>query len=78
MDIKKPQILRHHVASALEDYFARLDGVIPTNLYYIVIREIEIPLIKAVLKYTNNNQTVAANMLGISRNTLRKKLQYVL
>ena len=45
------------------------------HLYDLVIRGIEKPLLKMVLKETNGNQTQASNILGINRNTLRKKIQ---
>ena len=66
--------LRHCVQQALEKYFAHLDGHKPANLYAMVLKETEIPLIKATLKHANNNQTIAADILGISRGTLRKKI----
>jgi len=75
MNKEQPILLRNHVAQTLEDYFAKLDGHIPTNLYDIVLQEIEAPLIKSVLKYTDQNQSIAAAILGISRGTLRKKIQ---
>jgi Fis family transcriptional regulator, factor for inversion stimulation protein len=67
--------LNKSVREALEDYFSRLDGHKITNLYNLVLEEIESPLFKAVMKYSKNNQSAAADMLGISRGTLRKKLK---
>ena len=62
------------VQRALQGYFAKLDGVEPSNLYGLVLAEMEVPLLKMVMRYTNNNQSKAAKLLGISRGTLRKKL----
>lgn len=63
------------VREALEDYFEKLDGHKATNLYELVLEEIETPLFKSVMKHTKNNQSNAASILGISRGTLRKKLK---
>ncbi|HEY8519616.1 MAG TPA: helix-turn-helix domain-containing protein [Gammaproteobacteria bacterium] len=59
----------------LKSYFANLNGHKPGDLYQLVISEVEKPLFKAVLSYTNGNQSEAAEILGINRGTLRKKLQ---
>ena len=66
--------LRGSVEVALQHYFTQLGGHDPANLYNMVLEEIEIPLLKAVLKYTRGNQCKAAIVLGISRGTLRKKI----
>ncbi len=63
------------VREALEDYFDNLDGHKVTRLYEMVLKEIEAPLFKAVMKHTKNNQSNAATLLGLSRGTLRKKLK---
>jgi Fis family transcriptional regulator len=60
---------------ALDGYFAKLNGHKPGDLYQLVIGEVEKPLLKAVLDYTNGNQSEAAEILGINRGTLRKKLR---
>lgn len=73
---KQEQPLRESVNRALEDYFAQLDGQPVNNLYELVLTEIEAPLFEAVMRYTNNNQTQASNLLGLNRGTLRKKLKY--
>ena len=72
---KQVTLLREHVADTLEQYFAQLDGHRPADLYTMVLNEIEKPLIQAVLKYTDNNQSIAAKILGLSRGTLRKKIK---
>ena len=56
------------------DYLARLNGDKVSNLYALVLSEIERPLIQAVLEQCGHNQSKAAQMLGLSRSTLRKKM----
>jgi Fis family transcriptional regulator len=60
---------------ALHGYFANLNGHKPADLYQLVIGEVEKPLFSVVLDYTNGNQSEAAEILGINRGTLRKKLK---
>lgn len=60
---------------ALRSYFANLNGHRPGELYQLVIGEVEKPLFRAVLDYTGGNQSEAADILGINRGTLRKKLR---
>jgi Fis family transcriptional regulator len=62
------------VASALEKYFRDLDGEKPNDISEMVRKCVERPMLEIVLKQTQGNQTRAAEMLGINRNTLRKKL----
>jgi Fis family transcriptional regulator, factor for inversion stimulation protein len=66
--------LRDCVREALSNYFAHLNGHRITNLYDLVLAEVEGPLLRTVLEHTGGNQTQAAALLGISRSTLRKKL----
>ena len=70
---KKP--LREHTEDALKSYFDTLNGDRPGDLYDLVMGEVEAPLFKAVMDYTDGNQSQAAGILGINRGTLRKKLQ---
>ena len=67
--------LRALCAEALDSYFATLNGHKPGHLYDLVMREVEEPLFKAVLDYVEGNQSRAADVLGINRGTLRKKLK---
>jgi Fis family transcriptional regulator len=60
---------------ALDGYFNKLNGHKPGDLYQLVLGEVEKPLFTAVLEYTNGNQSEAAEILGINRGTLRKKLR---
>ncbi len=70
---KKP--LATMTESALEDYFRKLNGTTPGDLYDLVLSEVERPLFRTVLAYTEGNQSRAAEILGINRATLRKKLK---
>lgn len=63
------------VRKAIDGYFRDLDGEKPCGVYDMVIRCVEKPLLEAVLHRVRGNQTHAAAMLGINRNTLRKKLK---
>jgi Fis family transcriptional regulator len=67
--------LRTQTAEALQAYFATLNGHQPGQLYDLVMREVEQPLLEAVLNYAQGNQSRAADILGLSRGTLRKKLK---
>lgn len=67
--------LRSCVEHAMADYFHHLDGQDCTNLYQMVLKEVEAPLLEAVMSYTRNNQCKAASMLNLNRGTLRKKLK---
>ncbi len=68
--------LRRQVQGAVSEYFKHLDdGVPPNNLYRLVLQEMEIPLFEKVLEYTGGNQSRAADVLGINRSTLRKKMK---
>jgi Fis family transcriptional regulator len=67
--------LRSHTEQALDSYFTYLNGHAPGRLYDLVMREVEEPLFRAVLDYAAGNQSRAADILGINRGTLRKKLK---
>ena len=69
------QPLHDSVRQALESYLLQLKGQSPTNLYELVLAEVEVPLLETVMEYTRNNQSRAAILLGLSRGTLRKKLK---
>ncbi len=71
---EQPLLLSEHVRLAVKDYLARLDGDEVINLYNMVLNEVERPLIQTVLEQCGQNQSKAAQMLGLSRSTLRKKM----
>ena len=66
--------LADFVREALDNYFVHLNGHAPTDLYEMVLAEVEKPLLSCVMRHMGGNQTRAAQVLGISRSTLRKKL----
>ncbi len=67
--------LSNSVKRSMEKYFRDLDGTKPVHLYSMVLREVERPLLEVVMKHAKSNQCRAAEILGINRNTLRKKLK---
>lgn len=67
--------LNGHVREALEQYFSDLGGHEPSNLYDLMLNEVERPLLETVMHHAGGNQTRAAAILGINRGTLRKKLR---
>ncbi|MCL6263383.1 MULTISPECIES: helix-turn-helix domain-containing protein [Craterilacuibacter] len=67
--------ISHSVKLAMEQYFRDLDGETPTAVYDMVLACVEKPLIEVVLVHTQGNQTRAAELLGLNRNTLRKKMK---
>lgn len=62
------------IRSALTDYFRELDGEQPSSIYDMVLKSVEKPMLEVVMKAAGGNQSLASQMLGINRNTLRKKL----
>ncbi|CAH1044452.1 DNA-binding transcriptional regulator Fis [Halomonas sp. TD01] len=70
-----PQPLREAVETAIRRYFEHLDGSQATDLYAMVMAEVEAPLLNCVMEHTEGNQTRAADVLGLNRGTLRKKLK---
>ncbi|MDX1376023.1 MAG: helix-turn-helix domain-containing protein [Burkholderiales bacterium] len=73
--MSRPNELGDAVRRSLERYFKDLDGETPSAVYEMVLRIIEKPMIETVLRQAAGNQSSAAEMLGINRNTLRKKMQ---
>lgn len=72
---QKNQPLHDSVRQSLENYISHLKGTIPSNLYELILAEVEAPLLECVMEYTKKNQSRAAIVLGLSRGTLRKKLK---
>ncbi len=69
------QTIRDCVERAMRNYFSHLDGHDVKDVYQMVLAEVETPLLEVVLEYTRNNQSRAAEVLGLNRGTLRKKLK---
>ncbi|MBP6717529.1 MAG: Fis family transcriptional regulator [Rhodoferax sp.] len=62
------------VRHSLEDYLRDLGESEPDGMYNMVLQVVEKPLLEIVMRHTDNNQSKAAQWLGLNRNTLRKKL----
>jgi Fis family transcriptional regulator len=67
--------LREAVDTFVRRYLDEMDGERGTDFYDLVLCEVEEPMLRAVMEYTRYNQTQAAQMLGLNRGTLRKKLR---
>ena len=63
------------VAKSMQKYFKELDGEKATNIYEMVLKEVEQPLLETVMKECKGNQTLASQILGLNRGTLRTKLK---
>lgn len=68
------QNIEECVRASLESYFSDLGGETPSNMYDMLLRLVEKPLLDVVMHQSDNNQSRAAQWLGLNRNTLRKKL----
>ena len=71
----KASPLRTQAKIAIKNYLSQLNGNDVDDMYDLVLSEIEAPMLEEVMQYTRGNQTRAANLLGINRGTLRKKLK---
>ncbi|MDC0542941.1 Fis family transcriptional regulator [Methylophilaceae bacterium] len=67
--------LPDNIDTLLDQYFNDLDGDQPSAIYEMVINTVEKPLLLYIMNKTEGNQSKAAKMLGLNRNTLRKKLK---
>ena len=67
--------LKELVRQQIDQYFDELDGEMPQDLYDLVVGQVEHALMEAALAQSNNNQSKAAEMLGISRGTLRTRMK---
>ena len=65
-----------HVETTIQRYFEDMGTTEPENLHRTLLAQIEPPLIEQTLKFTQGNQSRAARILGITRNTLRSKLRH--
>jgi len=70
-----PVPLSAQVKETVDHYFSQLNGHDTSGLYAMVMSEVEKPLIEATLAYCGQNQTKASKLLGLSRSTLRKKIE---
>ena len=68
-------VLKSVAHTEVQKYLDNLSDTRPSNLHHMVLAQVEEPLLKQVMDYCHNNQTQAARLLGISRTTLKKKLQ---
>lgn len=62
------------VRTSLDGYFKDLRGTEPDGMHEMMVKVIEKPLLEVVMQHAENNQSKAAQWLGLNRNTLRKKL----
>ncbi len=73
---RRKQPLRNAVKACLELYLRELDGHPASGIYQLVLAEVEPAVLETVMNHAGGNQTRAAEMLGINRATLRKKLRH--
>ena len=67
--------LKYQDGLALRRYFKELDGNKATNVFEMVIKEVERPMLEEVMKFCSGNKSQASKILGINRVTLRTKLK---
>jgi DNA-binding protein Fis len=72
--MKKNNILEDSVRLSLAQYLSDLGDTDPSDMYEMVIRCVERPMLEVAMEHARQNQSKAAQMLGMTRNTLRKKL----
>ena len=65
--------IEQSVRDSLQTYFQDLEGEMPDRVYEMVVRMVERPMLEVVMNHADNNQSRAAEWLGLNRNTLRKK-----
>ncbi len=75
MSEDRPQTLKQCVNEALEEYLNQVAHEHISDLYNMVLGEVEAPMLAVVMKHARSNQSKAAAMLGLNRGTLRKKLR---
>lgn len=73
--MRQTSTLRASVSAALNDYLSLVDADMVHDLYGLVLTEVEAPLLEAVMQKARSNQSKAAQMLGVSRGTLRTMLK---
>ena len=70
------QNLQDKIEPLIDKYFKDLEGENPNDVYDMVLQSVEKPLLIYIMNYAQGNQTRAAKILGLNRNTLRKKLEF--
>lgn len=73
--IVKKRTINQSVTDSVEEYLHMMGDEKVTDLYEMVLSEVEAPLLRTVLAYTKNNQSRTAAILGLNRGTLRTKLR---
>ena len=73
--MNKTDPLSECITHSMQQYFEDLNGEQPKNLHNFFINEVEKPFLQVVMQQVCDNQSRAADILGINRNTLRKKLK---
>ena len=74
MESKKKHPVTEVLETHLRRYLDDLGNIPPSNVYDMVISSIEKPMLELIMQHAGNNQSLAAQYLGLNRNTLRKKL----
>ena len=67
--------LSDEVTKSMRKYFNELDGEKASNIYSMVLKEVEQPMLESVMRECKGNQTLASQILGLNRGTLRTKLK---
>jgi len=75
VDFKTRSFLEKWLNKTVKEYVGHMDGHKNGHLFDLIVGGVEKPLVEIVLDKTKGNQTQAANILGINRNTLRKKIK---
>ena len=68
-------LLSHSVTASVKAYIRAMDDQPLSDLYELVMCEVEMPLLTCVLRHTRKNQSLTAEILGLNRGTLRKKMK---
>lgn len=71
-----PTTLRNEVENSLKAYLAQLKGMQPTDVYRLVLEQVEVPLFKIIMEQARNNKSRAAAYMGMNRATFVKKFKY--
>lgn len=71
----KPLHIADAVRTNLESYLRDLGASEPNGMYNMLVAVVEKPLLEVVMQHADNNQSKAAQWLGLNRNTLRKKIR---